>query len=655
MQTSTYESIKIISAADDAYAMPLGVMLVSLLGHVAAEHSIAIYILEGEQAMKEDNKEKLRAIIAQRANTSIHFLPVRATAYQSFNVNIDYINLVTYYRFSIDQLLPEDIDRVLYLDCDMLIQDDILQLWNTDLQGNIIGAVEDGAFINNPTAWSTNLKRKMRLAPTDKYLNAGVLLIDLKKWRAAQVSEKCIQHLTAYPEQITLNDQDALNFILKDQWLPLPIQWNLTTFLVTESHLFTGREVRKAIAHPSIIHFTTGNKPWLTNKVHPFAEVFVKYWKKTPWYVPHPIEGNHIINEGVALVTYCFDPIPLKKSIQSWLDVDWLKEIVLLMPADAEEVLAVIQSYDDPRIVVVQVQSEQPEALPAFYNLGVQMTTYDKVLKLPADFQVYSDFLNQHPLSLQAYYGFWKWRYWFEEKDYVATGFLVNRQEFLDLNGLNEQLPLLESHLDFFERMRLKGFKDHCLDANFIYSLGQYTPIADYQPIPGLEASSDADKIILLKSMANLATESIPWSLTTPMAKCQIVTRADGLHEASFTEIPVLSDQALTELRAHAIIDYIRNYIPASAYETKWRFILENKDFPALVDLYHFCQEPQNALLIFSSAAGSFYRKESTPNAEQKLEAMKSSLSWRIGYQVTRWIKQLVGWTPWFKKRFPNG
>jgi lipopolysaccharide biosynthesis glycosyltransferase len=155
-----------------------------------------------------------------------------------------------YYRLYFPSLVDQDIDRLLYLDTDIIVLNDLWTLFESDLCGKPVGAVYDN-YVQN--------QEDIGIYGEGNYFNSGVLLIDLKLWREQEISEKAIVFLGKYPEKIKFVDQDALNAVLVNNWCSLDWKYN-----VIYSRLPQGvgiKELEKFIQDKVIIHFTL-QRPW---------------------------------------------------------------------------------------------------------------------------------------------------------------------------------------------------------------------------------------------------------------------------------------------------------------------------------------------------------------------------------------------------------
>src|SRR5690606_13107876 len=126
----------------------------------------------------------------------------------------------------IDRILPPQVERVLYLDCDTLVRAPIEELIERDLAGHSIAAVRDtrGAHITS----GRDLRNNQDLFDVaDPYFNAGVVLIDVARWRAANIVDRLEEALTGGVMARIHYDQDFLNLVFKNDWLRLDPRWNL--------------------------------------------------------------------------------------------------------------------------------------------------------------------------------------------------------------------------------------------------------------------------------------------------------------------------------------------------------------------------------------------------------------------------------------------
>jgi lipopolysaccharide biosynthesis glycosyltransferase len=217
-------------------------------------------------------------------------------------------SITTWYRILLPELLPE-LDRVLYLDSDLIVTDSLDPLLHLDLSGNLVGAVTN---LPITMEWMTRRCAALGLPGVDDYFNAGVLVMNLGQlrsgdWtdrvigyalahadhrRAAEVDESSPREVFVYtvnhPERLLFSDQDAINAVLYERRLKLHPRWNFQLIFdrfEARTEELTDEVIAEARNNPAIRHFEGPghSKPW-----HPDAEPGDRelYWahrRATPW------------------------------------------------------------------------------------------------------------------------------------------------------------------------------------------------------------------------------------------------------------------------------------------------------------------------------------------------------------------------------------
>lgn len=193
----------------------------------------------------------------------------------------------TYYRLMIPYLTENS--KVLYLDSDLVVTGSISPLFDIDLDDYYLAAVEDNTSVVDMA------KNKLGLTKNQLYFNAGVILINVLKWKESEISKKVTKFITENPEKISFSDQCGLNKILADKWKRISISWNLSPAdeyryrKGVNKTRYTDDELKSACDNPKIIHFMGSVKPWNV-KVENSEFKFLlnnQYWiysKKTKYY-----------------------------------------------------------------------------------------------------------------------------------------------------------------------------------------------------------------------------------------------------------------------------------------------------------------------------------------------------------------------------------
>ncbi|QYO77054.1 glycosyltransferase family 8 protein [Devosia salina] len=174
---------------------------------------------------------------------------------------------VVYARLMLADLLPPDVPRVIYLDCDMLVRWPIEQLYDIDLGGQPLGAVRDSI------APFIALRRDMVqnadiFDGADPYFNSGMLVIDLAHWRDIDIAAEIAALAASGVLSRLYFDQDLLNLIFRGRWQPLPWRWN--TIDADAAH---------EALDPAILHFTKTTKPWALRAGILHATAYARWYR----------------------------------------------------------------------------------------------------------------------------------------------------------------------------------------------------------------------------------------------------------------------------------------------------------------------------------------------------------------------------------------
>ena len=188
---------------------------------------------------------------------------------------------VTWFRILIPELV--EVNRVLLLDADTLVVDSLVSLWTTDLGEAPIAAV---ANVVEPARHKH--VRSFGLDPR-RYLNAGVLLMDLERMRSEDASSMLVRFAYDNIDRISWLDQDALNALFAGRWHALHPRWNtMNSFWNWRPwavDTFGGRSVDEATLSPGILHFEGPSvcKPWHYVSAHPWRALYRQTLERTPW------------------------------------------------------------------------------------------------------------------------------------------------------------------------------------------------------------------------------------------------------------------------------------------------------------------------------------------------------------------------------------
>ena len=184
------------------------------------------------------------------------------------------------------ELLPGGLERVLFLDADMLVLDDVATLWETPLGPHVLAAAPDGAVPFCSAARGVKGWQSLGIPRDAPYFNGGVLMIDLARWRERDVTRRALAYLETTREPIDFLHQEALNAVLWDDWKQLDARWNLLASLAGRTY---ERAVSEAWRHPGIVHFAGRMKPWRAPIGGPFNAPYQQSLERVlPLITPEP-------------------------------------------------------------------------------------------------------------------------------------------------------------------------------------------------------------------------------------------------------------------------------------------------------------------------------------------------------------------------------
>lgn len=195
------------------------------------------------------------------------------------------ISITSYARLFIPSILPDSIDKVLYVDCDVLFADTIREFYNTNLEDSLVGGIQDLLL-------SSIYRKEIGISETEPYLNAGILLIPLNTWRKNDLQQKFLDYLLAHDGKVYHHDQGIINAVCAGRKTILPPRYNVIsnyftypykTLKKTSVLRYSEEQYNTACINPAIIHFTgiICGRPWESICNHPFKAPFLSYRTQT--------------------------------------------------------------------------------------------------------------------------------------------------------------------------------------------------------------------------------------------------------------------------------------------------------------------------------------------------------------------------------------
>jgi lipopolysaccharide biosynthesis glycosyltransferase len=266
------------AAEGEEYVAHSAAMLHSLLaGH--REHDVNVHYLHGPD-ISALHEERLAGMVEREGGT-ISFLRVPDSDIEGLPTK-GFTRKATWYRIFLPELLP-DVDRVLYLDSDLIVVDSVTPLWELDLTGYWLGAVTNVFQPNH-----LHRPAQLGLAGPEVYFNAGVLLMNLAEMRRDGRTKALLDYGVSHADRLEWRDQDALNVVLGERRLALHPRWNCMNsfFLFRRNARVLGRRaLRQALRDPAIRHFEGPDmlKPWHPSCEQELRELYAEHRSGTPW------------------------------------------------------------------------------------------------------------------------------------------------------------------------------------------------------------------------------------------------------------------------------------------------------------------------------------------------------------------------------------
>lgn len=255
--------IPIFFTIDDGYAPFLAVALNSAIKNASPDRHYRAIVLH--QDLNEANAAKLKSL--ETENFKIKLTPMKANFEalddrMSNRLRCDYFTLTIYFRLFIPAMFPQ-YDKGIYIDSDVVLTDDIANLYDIDIGNNFFGACTDASIADTPplVAYTENAVG----IPKGEYINSGVLLMNLKKLRDCDLEGHFLNLLNTYHFDSIAPDQDYLNAMCNGNIYYLDEAWDAMP-----------NDAKPPLKNPSLIHYNLFSKPWCYDGVQ-YEDAFWKY------------------------------------------------------------------------------------------------------------------------------------------------------------------------------------------------------------------------------------------------------------------------------------------------------------------------------------------------------------------------------------------
>lgn len=260
------KKVAVCFSTDENYVQHMCVAIASILKNKTPDVDLHVYIIDGGISLEK--KELIQKLKKIAEFTLTYVTPKHESIFELLQIGgNDRITFETYYRMFIPQWIPEE--KVLYLDCDMVILSDLTKLYDWRLDGSFLLGVKDIDEIYH--------RKKLN---TSKYVNGGVLLFNNKAIQTENYLQQIVNWIKNNANKITCHDQDILNGAFNNKISYVPEVWNVQ---LSTSNQLKARRFRN-LKEKKILHFISRDKPWNPKFYFiPYRERYFEYLKLTPF------------------------------------------------------------------------------------------------------------------------------------------------------------------------------------------------------------------------------------------------------------------------------------------------------------------------------------------------------------------------------------
>ena len=256
--------------------MPLAVMLRSVITNLDSRRVLKVYIVDS--GIDPGTRSRISASLPERV--TLQWLVPERTGFVDLPL-WGRMTIATYDKLTIGRWLPKSEERALWLDCDLLALCDLSRLWETPQGRYVVLATQDILVPTVGARFGLACHRELGIGADAEYFNAGIMLIDVARWRSEDIAARALTYLRRYRHRVYFWDQEALNASLVGKWTKLDPRWNWSPRsgpITFNDPGFGGAE-----KSPWIVHFTGSLKPWIFEGRSAPYELFYRYLDSTAW------------------------------------------------------------------------------------------------------------------------------------------------------------------------------------------------------------------------------------------------------------------------------------------------------------------------------------------------------------------------------------
>lgn len=296
------------TGADEGFAMPMAVMIHSALVNLEPGRSARIYILS--DGISPTSRRKIETAAARSGrDADLRWITADLGELRDLTVTRWHTS-IAYLRLRLPDLVSSDVERLIYLDSDVVVEGNLAELWRTPFDGHMALAVQNfdpvllGGALGVPA-------RELGLDSTMPYYNTGVMVMNLPRWREEHMLKRVVELTRRFAAHVDSADQDGINLAIGSDWGTLDPRWNvqLLTLGAFGRNVATDLAKREAVesrllneAH--ILHFTGRRKPWHFAYLRRKGDRFLHFLGRCGWMAPAEFIayslGRRAVWEGIS-------------------------------------------------------------------------------------------------------------------------------------------------------------------------------------------------------------------------------------------------------------------------------------------------------------------------------------------------------------------
>lgn len=303
----------VLYATDENYVRHAAASMLSLWDHNRSVRELTVHVLS--MGITEESRAALDELAASFGREVKVYELGDISQWFDFSFNAGGFAQSTLARLFMARVLPESVERVIYIDCDTVVLDSLEDMFSLDMGSNYLGMVAE------PTA-NKGRRKQLDMPDSQPYFNAGILLVNLALWRRENAENTVLCFYRDKGGNLTAPDQDAINGAFVGRIMELEPRYNYgsiqlyypwkaqkkmsapTPFMSEESY-------RRGTQKPAIIHFLGEERPWRAGNRHPYTPEYDKYLGMTPWKDTPKDEGWRLYYKCFAIFNAVTKPVPM--------------------------------------------------------------------------------------------------------------------------------------------------------------------------------------------------------------------------------------------------------------------------------------------------------------------------------------------------------